>query len=363
MNADERLVLEGKRVKLMTRERSGVAEGGVIVDYFRCTVVRDALIRAGLPSKGDLLIDGLQTDQEITEDLARYWAKLLGFQPGELRAGRDFYDHTFTVVDDDGHEVGSVSGGGEGQRGTFCLSLKGQGCNFAQRGWEERVYRVLEPLGATITRIDLARDFFEGERGYDHAEAAYREGGFSYRGRAPSVYQHGDFEHGQARTFQVGKRDSGKLFRGYEKGHQFGLMDDPWFRAEVELRNHNRVIPLETLIRPAAFFAGAYAFCAELLSDVDPVRIPTGEKVVECSVEASMKWFERTVAPSLVTMCKAAGFDWLTRLAIEHAYRPVPRRLKGLSGATLEAGIRRACDKFLHTSPEPAGSMASTLPA
>lgn len=143
---EEKLVLEGKRIKLMTQERAVRSDAGVIIDYLRFTVTRDALIRAHLPAKGNLLIDGLQTDQEITEDLACYWARLLGFQPGEARAGRDF---------------------------------------------------------------------FTGERGYHDAESAYRAGGFSYQGRAPSVYQHGDFEHGQARTFQVGKRDSGKLFRGY----------------------------------------------------------------------------------------------------------------------------------------------------
>lgn len=361
--SEEKLVLEGKRIKLMTQERAVRADAGVIIDYLRFTVTRDALIRAHLPAKGNLIIDGLQNDQEITEDLACYWARLLGFQPGEARAGRDFYDHTFTVVDADGHEVGSVSGGGEGQRGTFCLSLKGYGCNFARHGWERRVYDVFSAMGATITRIDLARDFFNGERGYHDAENAYRAGGFSYRGRAPSVYQHGDFEHGQARTFQVGKRDSGKLFRGYEKGHQFTLMDDPWWRAEVELRNHNRVIPFETLIRPAAFFAGAYAFCAELLEQVEPVAIPTGEKVIDVSVERTVRWLERTVAPAIVTLSLADGFDWLTRLAVEHAHRPRPRGLKGLSTESLQAGIRRALTKFKHTSPAPAGSMASLLPA
>lgn len=360
---EEKLVLEGKRVKLLTQERAARSDAGVIVDYLRCTVTRDALIRGRIPSKGDLQIDGLQTDQEITEDLARYWARLLGFQPGEARPGRDFYDFTFTITDDDGHEVGSVSGGGEGQRGTFCLSLKGYGCNFARRGWEHAAYGFLSPLGATITRIDLARDFFGGELGYHDAESAYRAGEFSYRGRAPSVYQHGDFEHGKARTFQAGKRDSGKLFRGYEKGHQFALMDDPWWRAEVELRNHNRVIPLEALIRPAAFFAGAYRFCASLLENVSPVSIPTGEKVVEASVERTVRWLERTVAPAIVTLSLAAGFDWLTRLAIEHAHRPRPRGLKGLSTDSLQAGIRRAITKFTHTSPDPAGPMASPLPA
>lgn len=357
--SEEKMVLEGRRVKLLSAERSARADAGVVIDYFRCTVGRDALYRASIPSKGELIVDGLQLDHEVVYDLAVHWARLLGFQPGETRPGRDFYDHTFTIVNEDGIEVGSVSGGGAMQRGTFCFTLKGYGCTSAQAGWEDRAYAFFVPLQATITRIDLARDFFNGEYGYKDAEQAYRDGEFSYRGRAPSVYQHGDFETGHSRTFQVGKRESGKLFRGYDKGHQFKLMDDPWWRAEVELRNHNRVIPLETLIRPASFFAGAYGFCARILEDVPPQTIPTGLKVAEASVERTLQWFEKTVAPSLVHISLTAGFDWLTRMAIEHAHRDKPRSLKGLSAESIKAGVERAVKRFIHTSPVPAGPMPS----
>ncbi len=357
--SEEKLMLEGRKVKLLCAERAVRSDSGVFIDYFRCTVVRDALYRASIPSKGDLIVDGLQLDQEIVYDLAVQWAKLLGFEPGETRPGRDFYDHTFTIVNEDGNEVGSVSGGGEMQRGTFCFTLKGHGCTTAKPGWEQRVYDFFTPLNATITRIDLARDFFQGEFGYRDAEQAFRDGEFDYRSRRPSVYQHGDFETGHSRTFQVGKRESGKLFRGYEKGHQFKLMDDPWWRAEIEFRNHNRILRLEMLIRPASFFAGAYGFCARILQDVEPQAIPTGLKVAEASVERTLQWFEKTVAPSLVHISMTAGFDWLMRMAVEHAYRDKPRSLKGLSAESIKSGVERAVKRFIHTSPEPAGLMPS----
>ena len=358
MTQEDKLVIEGRRVKLLTHERAVKAHSGVIVDYFRCTVTRHALLEGNIQRKSGEFLSSDDTDAQIASSVAARWADLLGYHFGEQRPGRDFYDHTFTITDQDGHEVGSVSGGGEGQRATFCLTLKGHGCNHARKGWEEVAYRFLSPLGATITRIDLARDFFNGEKGYTDAENAYLNGEFSYRGRAPSIYQHGDFHNHHSRTFQVGKRESGKLFRGYDKGHQFRLMDDPWWRAEVELRNHNRVIPLESLIRPAGFFAGAYAFCAQLVDDALPVSIPTGQRVVEASVERTLQWFEKTVAPSLVTLCLSAGFDWLTRLAVEEAHRPRPRTLKGFSDTALKAGIEKVLLKFQHTSSAPAGSMA-----
>lgn len=355
---DERLVLEGKKVKILCAERTVQAEAGVVVDYFRCTVARDALFASAIPSKGELIVDGLQLDSEIVADLAVHFSRLLGFETGEARPGRDYYDHSFTIVNENGQEVASVSGGGISQRGTFCFSLKGNGCTFAKPGWEQRLYEFFDPLAAKVTRIDLARDFFDGEYGFDAAYEAYQNDEFSYRGRKPSFDDAGS-KKGFASTFYVGKRESGKVFRGYDKGHQFKLMDDPWWRAEVELRSSNRVIPLETLIRPASFFAGAYGFTARILENVEPQRIPTLQKVAEASVERTIKWFERTVAPSLVHISLAAGFDWLTDIAVDQAHRPLPRSLEGISSEAMRAGIRKVLQRFSPTPPVPAGMVAA----
>jgi phage replication initiation protein len=358
---DERLALEGKKVKIVCAERAAKADAGVIVDYFRCTVTRETLWDASIPSKGELIVDGLQLDSEVVYDLAVHWSKILGFQLGESRLGRDYYDHSFTIINENGQEVASVSGGGETQRGTFCFSLKGNGCTFAEKGWEQRAYEFFAPLSAKVTRIDLARDFFQGQYGYQQAVQAYKDGDFSYRGRAPTKLIHGDVidpDNTHSTTFSVGKRESGKLFRGYDKGHEQKLMDDPWWRAEVEFRSANRIIPLETLIRPAAFFAGAYGFTARILEDVEPQSIPTLQRVAEASVERTVRWFERTVAPSLVHISLAAGFDWLTHIAVDQAYRPLPRSLQGISAASMRAGIQTALKRFSPTPSVPAGLVA-----
>lgn len=49
---DEKLALEGKKVKIVCGERAVKADTGVVVDYFRCTVTREVLFAAQIPSKG-----------------------------------------------------------------------------------------------------------------------------------------------------------------------------------------------------------------------------------------------------------------------------------------------------------------------
>lgn len=351
---DETLVLQGKKVKVMCGERSVKADAGVVIDYFRATVTRQKLFEAQIPSVGELIVDGLQLDMEIVKDLAVEFARLVGFKAGEARPGRDYYEHSYTVVNEHGHEVGSVSGGGESQAGTFCFTLKGAGCTFGTNGWEQRLFDFFDPLNAKVTRIDLTRDFFEGEYGYKEAVEAFKNGEFNYRGREPSKTSIGDVIDGHSCTFQVGKRESGKVFRGYDKGHQYKLMDDAWWRAEVELRSNNRVIPLEALVRPASFFAGAYSFCDRILEESEAQRISTGKKIGEVSVERVVRWVERVVAPALVHISLHGGFSWITDIAVVNAHRPLPRSLRGLSPSAISAGIQKSLERFKEPS-DPAG--------
>lgn len=356
MNHDEKLILEGQRVKIKTAERAARADAGVVVDYLRLTIKRATLDRL------DFIPEDC-TDAAATGLLARRLAELLGAQFGEMRdKGRDYYAHTATVWNDNGKEIGSVSGGGEHQRGTFCFTLKGEACTYGVEGWERTAFDFFSVLEGKITRVDLCRDFYDGEKGgVDAAREGYRSGLFDYRNRRPSCEVAGDWEHGKSRTWYVGKRDSGKLFRAYEKGHQFGDMNSNWWRAEVEIRGHQRIIPLEAIIRPASFFAGAYPFCADLLEGVPPVTLPTSHKQAEASVERCLRWIEKTVAPAIVHISLHSGFDWLTQIAIEHAYRPVPGSIKGLTSAAIKTGVQRAIQR-LSSAAAPASPALSLLP-
>lgn len=56
-------------------------------------------------------------------ELFEHWFKnlnrLLVFEVGELRRGRNYYKHSWLLINDQGEEVGSVSGGGHSQKNKF----------------------------------------------------------------------------------------------------------------------------------------------------------------------------------------------------------------------------------------------------
>ncbi|MDP3798879.1 MAG: replication initiation factor domain-containing protein [Polaromonas sp.] len=347
MQLDEKLVIEGGRVKVVTQERqiNAVDQGGVIIDYLRFTVLRDRMLGTkSMPLDTD--------DENLAHLMALKFAELLGYTLGDHRPGRDYYDHTFTIMNPLGQEVASVSGGGESQRDTFCFTLKGEGCTYARHGWEKRVSEFFGDLFPKITRIDLARDCWEhGQLSIEAAVKAYADHAFSYQNRLPSYTQHGCWIDGHSRTFQVGKRESGKLIRVYEKGHQFGMMDDQWVRAEVELRSVNRVIPWAALLKPGEYFAGAYEFCHWLvhqgMDNIQPARVKTATKTAVVSVEAAMRWVTRVVAPTLVQITSAMpDYDWLTHLVLNNVNRRVPRALRGLNHHAIQHGLTTFFDRI-----------------
>jgi len=383
MSTDEKLVIEGNRVKLLCQKRqvAAAAQSGVVVDYFRFTFKR-----INVPATRR--IPGDTDDQSIAHWFAHVFAQLLGFVVGVDRPGRDYYEFTTTINNAFGHEVASVSAGGESQRGTICVTLKGEGCTFARPGWEKRVHDYFGELFPTITRIDLAKDFFDGEVAIAELVGLYKSHGFSYRNRRPKHQCHGAwiglddgdasdftrvnldcidlrriattsfFKPGDSRTLQIGKRESGKIFRGYEKGHAFGDLSSKWLRGEVELRNVNRVIPWDALVRPAEYYAGAYEATNWLCNHPVATRVPTATAVAEASAERCIRWVQRVVAPTLVQISKVMpNEDWLIGLVVDQAHRPVPRSLRGLNHSTMAHGIAAALKRF--TEPcEPAAEVA-----
>jgi len=180
----------------------------------------------------------------------------------------------------------------------------------------------------------------------------YKAHEFSYRKRMPKHACHGswlDVEGvmGNSRTFQVGKRESGKLFRGYEKGHHFAMMESKWLRAEVELRNVNRVIPWDAIVSCAEYFAGAYPACHLLSNREVATQIRTATKVGEASAQRCINWVKRVVAPTLLQITKIMpDHDWLEGLVLDQVHRRVPRSLRGLSAQSMQHGIQAALRPF-----------------
>jgi len=173
--------------------------------------------------------------------------------------------------------------GGEHTGGTAWLSIPGGGC--AQITDWAKVVALLTGLHARITRWDGAVDVFDGRPSINDAVAFYQAGGFNAGGDQPGYRQIGSWleEDGKGRTFEVGARDSGKLMRIYEKGKQLGALDNPWVRWELELHNTDREIPLDVLLEPGRYVAGAYPCMGWVQDDVS--RIETIRKAGEISYE------------------------------------------------------------------------------
>jgi len=347
MGNDEKLVLEGGRLKFLceARQLEAKAQGGIVPDYFRFTIKRE-----NIPSTRR--IPGDTNDQDLARWFALLFAQQLGFVVGVDRPGRDYYEFTTTIDNEWGYEVASVSAGGESQRGSICFTVKGEGCTHATNGWEKRVHDYFAEFLPTITRIDLCKDFFQGETCIEELVGLYKAHEFSYRKRMPKHACHGswlDVEGvmGNSRTFQVGKRESGKLFRGYEKGHQFAMMESKWLRAEVELRNVNRVIPWDAIVSCAEYFAGAYPACHLLSNREVATQIRTATKVGEASAQRCINWVKRVVAPTLLQITKIMpDHDWLEGLVLDQVHRRVPRSLRGLSAQSMQHGIQAALRPF-----------------
>lgn len=144
------------------------------------------------------------------------------------------------------------------------ISFAGQGCGSLNFKEMHEMCNELDYV--RITRIDLAHDDFEGNYNVDTCRKMFKNGLFT-RTTAPSYayYESGVLSDkgrlcpSAGRSFYVGKRANGKMLRTYEKGKHLNDTKNPnWVRWEVELRNIDRVIPLDCLINPSKYFAGAY---------------------------------------------------------------------------------------------------------
>ncbi len=248
-------------------------------DYFT------SVFSAGIQEyNSDVAID---TEMQVISDLSRFLTNILGFGvTNERTKGLYFYQRTFDLGESD-KNWGQVCIGGQNE--SVLVSLTAQGLLNAKSGWQQRLYHFLTCIpNLKITRIDLAHDAFYSKKTVEDYFQMYLADLFSLTYVRPSVEQRGDWvnqgEHG--RTLYVGKRQSGKLLRIYEKGKQLGsgfsdLYPD-WLRVELELHNAQRDIPLDVLLKPGAYLAGSYPALKNLLSE-------------QCTIEMKKKSLKLTV--------------------------------------------------------------------
>lgn len=200
----------------------------------------------------------------------------------ELKGGRNFFDHSIPFED----KAGFIAFGGNNKVNDYDgktkrtveervqVYLTGEGC-MRVRDWQ-RVHHYLNKMEARITRVDPAFDDHNGVYNVNYCKQLFEAGEFTSSGRPPKGKMVDDFGSGEGRTFYVGKRDNGKILRCYEKGKQLGDENSPWVRWEVELHAKDREIPLDILIKPMEFLAGAYPalrFISEIAHVIKTARL------------------------------------------------------------------------------------------
>lgn len=208
---------------------------------------------------------------------------------GQRPNGLNFYAESYDIGD---RGEGVICIGG--QRDSVLVTMKGQGLMASVPGWEARLMAFLKMIpGAQLTRVDLASDNFNSKVSLENYLDMYRADLFTSAGRPPNVECLGNWErpNGKGRTLYIGSRTSGKLLRIYEKGLQlangFHEKYPNWVRVELELKNIDRVIPLDVLLAPGQYLAGAYPALANLYKIQN--RIQTQKKTIKSTVERAIE--------------------------------------------------------------------------
>lgn len=326
----ELVMTDSGKVKIHMLKRPA-DENVCVIDWLNFTVLEDTWFRTAR--------EHMISNDEIIIEASRHLEKIFGFGiTAKREGGMNFYKESWIL----GDEMGFVCFGG--QRATMLITLSGQGCTNALEGWQVRLYDFLSKtaIRPSISRIDLAHDDIEGAYlSVDWAEAQWSVGGYTARagGRAPSIERVGNWHRpsGAGRTLYIGTRTSGKFCRFYEKGKKEGDALSGWCRAEVEFKSSDRILPLEILVRPSEYFAGAYP-CFDLFAHVRTVSRPelkqkTAQVVVDKAIDTTRHQFGKYLrvfrdlygdSKALDLVCNADKNAW-------------PKRLKSLT-ATAHTG-------------------------
>jgi phage replication initiation protein len=230
------------------------------------------------------------TDLDYIHSLSALLFKVFGYGViGQRASGMNFYEKSFDLG---ANGWGLICIGG--QNGTCSVTVKGQGLISSKPGWEQRLFDLLTSIPhSTLTRVDLASDNFNSKITVDDYLEMYKADMFTSRGRPPNVEQAGNWikPNGKGRTLYIGNRKSGKLLRIYEKGLQlangFHEKYPNWLRVELELKNQDRVIPLDVLLRPGQYLAGAYPALADMHKIQDVIK--TAKKTASSTFERSLE--------------------------------------------------------------------------
>ena len=215
--------------------------------------------------------------------------------------------------------IGLAAWGGAQQREWMYFSVSGTGCDYV-RDWDvaQECFDQLQQWEPR--RVDIALDTFKRETGYEAMKAAYAAGGFVTQGRPPRARFNDCSDPLVSRKVTIGERTGDKYTRGYEKGLQLaqgrteidGIPVEDWFRTELELKAKSGPLPADIIDRRDQYFAGAYPYLQQLLSDVEPeILIQTRERVPQLFLQDQLNHVRRMFGSTLFTALQCYGGDYL----------------------------------------------------
>ncbi len=227
--------------------------------------------------------------------------------------------------------LGRLDFGGDSQRGWTRADIPGKGCSYVE-DWD--ALDSVEALPKSEPRrLDIALTTWRGEVNHDKVVHAHGAGGFTTRGRPPNLQKIINSD-GTGNTCYIGKRDSDKFFRAYDKGaemalkcagltHVDGYPIEDIYRCELELKATGTPIPWETIERRDQYFAGAYPFCAQILPDIEPdILQRRPERAAERDLLAALKNCQIQYGATLFTALTAyhgdMGAVWEKIVGREH---------------------------------------------
>lgn len=275
--------------------RRGVADSAFI-DQISFSIHEDTLSKCA----GEPLVSDAQYIEQISIQLFNIFG--FGILNKAPHTGGRFYRECWLLGGSDEVQYGRVHFGG--QNNTMLIELTATGCNAAAVNWEGRLYTFLTAaIRPKITRIDIAKDFFQREYSPEQAAEDRLSGFFTNHYMMPDGEKAGsDWEsnNGKGKTYYVGSRESSKYVRVYEKGKQLGDKTSDWVRFEIEFKAKDIVIPFEVLTAPGEYFGGAYPICEKLKHfQTKSCRIPAVRKVFELTFDRGLECAKQQVGRML----------------------------------------------------------------